>query len=358
LCDTEGIDSMPITIVTGAQFGSEGKGKVAYLWAKAHDASVAVRVGGPNSGHTVKKRDGAYVLRQLPTPALIPGNTSILPPGAYIDIEVLSREIALVGATPQTLIVDPAAAVVTERERTEEASEHLRERIGSTGSGTGAAVIRRIRRDGTLTRAADVNELWPFLGDTLGILRDALDTGNRVIVEGTQGYGLSVLHGGYGDFATSRETSAAGALAETGASPIDVDQVILVARAFPIRVAGNSGPLPRETTWPEVGKLTGRNDLQELTTVTQKVRRVAHFDPAVVLRAIKANNPTHVALNHLDYVADLNRSEGREIAIDFIRSVEKSLNRRIDLVGISPSEMVTAAQFISDVPSSSFISRC
>ena len=117
---------MPITIVTGAQFGSEGKGKVAYLWAKEHNASVAVRVGGPNSGHTVKENDDAYVLRQLPTPALIPGNISILPPGAYIDVEVLSREIALVGATPQTLIVDPATAVVTEREREEESSQHLR----------------------------------------------------------------------------------------------------------------------------------------------------------------------------------------------------------------------------------------
>src|SRR5258708_8618073 len=98
---------MPVTIITGAQFGSEGKGKVAYLWAKEHKAAIAVRVGGPNSGHTVRERDDTYVLRQLPTPALIPGNTSILPPGAYIDVEVLSREIALVGATPETLLVDP-----------------------------------------------------------------------------------------------------------------------------------------------------------------------------------------------------------------------------------------------------------
>ena len=349
---------MPISIVTGAQFGSEGKGKVAYLWARKHKASMAVRVGGPNSGHTVNDGGDTHVLRQLPTPALIPGVASVLPPGAYIDMNILSHEIEMVEATPQILMIDPAAAVVTDREKQEEASEHLTERIGSTASGTGATVLRRIRRDGTLRRAADVNELRPFLGDTLEALRDALSAGDRVIVEGTQGYGLSVLHGGYGDFATSRETSAAGALAEVGVSPLDVDQVILVARAFPIRVAGNSGPLPRETSWPEVGKLTGRKDLQELTTVTRKVRRVAHFDPTIVLKAIRANNPTHVIMNHLDYVADLNTFNGREIATEFIRMVERSLNRRIDMVGVSAAEIIDAEQLISNanVPLSELVS--
>jgi adenylosuccinate synthase len=349
---------VPISIVTGAQFGSEGKGKVAYLWARKHNASMAVRVGGPNSGHTVNDGGDTHVLRQLPTPALIPGTASVLPPGAYLDMDVLSHEIEMVGATSRTLMIDPAAAVVTDREKREETSGYLAERIGSTASGTGAAVLRRIRRDGTLRRAADVNDLRPFLGDTLGALRDALSAGDRVIVEGTQGYGLSVLHGGYGDFATSRETSAAGALAEVGVSPLDVDQIILVARAFPIRVAGNSGPLPRETTWREVGKLTGRDDIQELTTVTRRVRRVARFDPTIVLRAIQANNPTHIVMNHLDYVADLNTFDGREVAAEFIRTVERSINRRIDMVGVSAAELVAAEQLISnaDVPLSELVS--
>jgi adenylosuccinate synthase len=331
---------VPVAIITGSQFGSEGKGKVAHWWARHEGVSVAVRVGGPNSGHTVRENGTAKIFRQLPAPALIAGNLSILPPGSYIDVDVLAQEIHLVGATPKTLLIDPAAAVVTEREREEEASSILRDRIGSTGSGTGATVMRRVRRDGTLVRAADITELRPFLGDTLSRMRKILDTGARIIIEGTQGFGLSMLHGGYGDYATSRDTTAAGSLAETGLSPLDVDQVVLVARAFPIRVAGNSGPLPRETAWADVARMSGRDELYELTTVTRRVRRVGLFDPEIVIRAIKANQPTHLVLNHVDYVSDLSTETGRYTAIRFVNTVEASIGREIDFVGINPSGLV------------------
>jgi adenylosuccinate synthase len=331
---------MPISVVIGGQFGSEGKGKVAHRWAARTGARIAVRVGGPNSGHTVQTESIRTVLRQLPTPAVREGTISVLPPGSYIDVDVLLREVDLVGATPQTLMIDPSAAVVTERERVEENSSGLRERIGSTASGTGAAVARRVRRDGTLVRASEISELKPYLCDTLIAIRQALNEERHIIVEGTQGYGLSVLHGGYGDYATSRDTTAAGALSEVGVSPLDVEQVVLVIRAFPIRVAGNSGPLPGEIDWSTIGALNGNKDTQEFTTVTGRIRRVANFDANIVCRAIAANNPTHIVLNHVDYVADLSSSSGRGTAAAFIAVVEERIGRRVDLIGINPSDVI------------------
>ena len=85
----------------------------------------------------------------------------------------------------------------------------------------------------------------------------------RVVIEGTQGFGLSVLHGGYYPKATSRDTTAAGFLAEAGLSPLDVDDVTLVVRAHPIRVAGEFGTVRqagRTTTWPEIARAAGLPD--------------------------------------------------------------------------------------------------
>lgn len=330
---------MPITVIAGAQYGSEGKGKVCHAWAKRFDGVIAVRVGGPNSGHTVVDARGRHVFRQLPTPSLLPKTLSVIPPGAYIREEVLLEEIASLQLTSSLLVVDPRAVVVTDADVAIEADSRLTARIGSTGSGTGAAVQRRVQRDGTLTRAADLTSLRQYLGDTLPLMHDALSEGKRILIEGTQGYGLSLLHGLEGDFATSRDTTAAGFLSETGLSPLEVDEVVLVARAFPIRVAGNSGALQNETSWTALGERSGRN-LEERTTVTKRVRRVGEFEPEIVRRAIYANRPTHVVLNHVDYVADLNSIQGVEQARRFVAEVATALDRRIDLVGVSESEFV------------------
>ena len=119
-------------------------------------------------------------------------------------------------------------------------------------------------------RFADNEEaLKPFINASLDcVLSSALDRGERVVVEGTQGFGLSVYYGTY-PYTTSRDTTAAGALSEAGLSPRDVDCIALVLRAFPIRVSGSSGPMPREITWREVQRRSRANvDLTEYTTVT------------------------------------------------------------------------------------------
>jgi adenylosuccinate synthase len=167
-----------------------------------------------------------------------------------------------------------------------------------------------------------------------------------VLIEGTQGFGLSLLQGGYWPKATSRDTTAAGFVAEAGLSPRDVDDVTVVIRCHPVRVAGDSGPLADETSWGKVATDAGiGSDITEFTTVTRKVRRVGRFDPEIVRRALQANQPTRIVLNHLDYV-DAQVSDGclTAKASAFVERVEAGIGRHVDWLGIGPSEVVERHQ--------------
>jgi adenylosuccinate synthase len=327
--------------VVGGQFGSEGKGKVAHYVARQDRARAVVRVGGPNSGHTVYSDDGTkYIFQHLPTAAILPEVLCVLAAGSYIDVARLLFEIDLCKLDPTRLKIDPNAVVVTDQDRVDEHLVGLRTGIGSTLTGTGAAVLNRISRTRSITFAKDVVELHPFLSDTRELLGIMLDRGDRVVIEGTQGYGLSVLHTPYYPYATSRDTTAAGFLSEVGLSPMDVDDVVLVIRAFPIRVPGNSGPLPRESTWDAVTRASGSSvQLEELTSVTRSVRRVAMFDPAIVLGAIQSNRPTCIFLNHVDYFdrSPSSRDKLSPLMHTSVRVIEELINREIDFVGTSES---------------------
>ncbi|MFZ0889249.1 MAG: adenylosuccinate synthetase [Candidatus Binataceae bacterium] len=335
---------MPVTVIVGGQFGSEGKGKVAHALAREKGAKIAIRVGGSNSGHTVVNSDGqAVVLRQLPTAALLPGVLCVLGAGSYIDPDILLQEMERTGLRSDCLRIDPNAAVITDREKQEEASTTLRQSIGSTLSGTGAAVGRRIGRVRGLRLAKDEPRLQPFLTRVPELLRSYLKSGERLILEGTQGFGLSVLHSPDYPYVTSRDTTAAAFLSEAGLSPLDVDEVVLVIRAFPIRVAGKSGPLPKEVDWRTVALESGlREDFVEYTSVTRTVRRVGRFDPEVVRQAILVNRPTAVVLNHLDYVdaSARERNAPSSRSSSFVAEVEQSISRRIGYFGFGPSSLV------------------
>ncbi|MBI5254862.1 MAG: adenylosuccinate synthetase [Burkholderiales bacterium] len=332
---------MPISIVVGGQFGSEGKGKVACYLAETQRASVVVRVGGPNSGHTVVDRDGRrYVFRQLPTSAVLPGVTCVIAAGSYVDPEVLLQEIELVRLVPARLKIDPKAVLITEAFRAQEGAQSLRDRVGSTLTGTGAAVSARINRLSDVRFAKDEPRLKRYIADTAELLHSAVGRGERVVAEGSQGFGLSVIHSPHFPFVTSRDTTAAGVLSEIGLSPLLVDDIALVIRAFPIRVPGNSGPLPLETSWDAIAE-RGQFDsrFSEMTSVTQRERRVAEFDADIVRAAIRANAPTKIFLNHVDY-ADRVAAESLRLtpsAVELTLRIQQQLGRKVDYIGLGPS---------------------
>lgn len=343
---------MPVTVVVGGQFGSEGKGKVAYEIARRTNAAAAIRVGGPNSGHTVVGPDGKkIVFRQLPTAALLSNIICVLPAGSYIDKDVLFYELQITGIGPDRLLIDPNAVVINDLERREEQARMLGQKIGSTLTGTGAAVSRRVNRLGDVCLAQHDPQLDSFVRPAVPAMRSILGQRRRIIIEGTQGFGLSVLHSPYYPFTTSRDTTAAGFISEAGLSPVDVDDIVLVIRAFPIRVAGHSGPLPNETSWVAITKDSGStSELIEYTSVTKRTRRVALFDPEIVRQAIACNHPTTIALNHLDYVdASSNRESISDRVVRFVSSVQSSIGREIDYLGFDQSTLIANNQHLREV---------
>jgi adenylosuccinate synthase len=330
---------MPVSVIVGGQFGSGGKGKVALELARLRGAIAAIRVGGPNSGHTAIDASGeARIFRHLPTAALLPDVACVIAAGAYIDPEVLLSEIADVDISPERVLVDPDAVLIRPEHREEERQSGLRERIGSTLSGTGAAVAARVQRDPELRFAKDEPRIRALVRPVKAWLRAHLREGKRIIIEGTQGFGLSPLHSGHYPHVTSRDTTAAAFVAESGLSPLDVDEVALVIRAFPIRVAGSSGKLPREIDWDTVSRESGSlGHLTERTSVTHRVRRVARFDPEIVRRAFDVNAASLICLNHVDYVdARCAHGDWTSKADEFVSGIEASLGRAINYIGTDP----------------------
>ena len=336
---------MPISIVVGGQFGSEGKGKVACYLAKDRNARAVVRVGGPNSGHTVVDSEGRRrIFRQLPTAAVLDTGVCVISAGSYIDPEVLASEIRLCGLTPRRLKIDPKAVVITSDAKAREQATGLRGRVGSTLTGTGAAVSQRVNREGSTSFVGSLPEFASFISDTANYLGQILDCGDRVVAEGSQGFGLSAIHTPYFPYATSRDTTAAGVLSEIGLSPLLVDEVAMVIRSYPIRVPGNSGPLPREITWDEVTRRSGSSEpLEEFTSVTQARRRVGEFDPDIVKRAIRANSPTAIYLNHVDYVdiSCRDRQHLTQKALKFVNDVQSLIDHKISFIGLGPATVIS-----------------
>jgi adenylosuccinate synthase len=330
---------MPATVVVGGQYGSEGKGKVVALMAARVDRPWLVRCGGPNSGHTVTINGTDVILRQVPSCMSPKDAIFCIGAGSVIDERVLFQELDLLGVNRDSVIVDPRAVLATQDDRDTEIQE-LQE-IASTFSGTGAALMRRMsRRPGvalvssseTIRRRCRVETVAPHL-------HEALRRREHVIVEGSQGFGLSLLHGGDYPFVTSRDTTAAGFAMEVGLSPRMVDGVVLVVRTFPIRVGGNSGPLKHEIGWEDVRSISGAPEVvPEFTSVTKRLRRVAHFDIEAVRLACQYNMPTSLAVMGLDRLDHANTAirdiaELTHRARAFIKDLERATNVPVEFIG-------------------------
>jgi adenylosuccinate synthase len=315
---------MSLWVVVGGQYGSEGKGKISAYIAQRENIDICIRCGGPNSGHSFIDQEGNHhLVRQVPTGFINSRTRLMIPAGGLIDLDVLKAEIDLLKLTPDRLAIDRNCMVIEERDREAERALHLQERLSSTLCGVGSAVSRRALRGSDVKLAgqasAHIHWLGDYLADVSSEANKAIDRGRKVLVEGTQGFGLSLYHSEHYPKTTSRDTTAAGFLSEVGLSPRLVTEIVVVFRTFPIRVAGKqAGPLENEISWEELQEESGyRYPIQEFTSVTQKLRRVARFDWALADKAVKANRPTKIAINGLDYLNFSNKGVQDSALLDY-----------------------------------------
>jgi adenylosuccinate synthase len=339
-----------VDVIVGGQYGSEGKGNIVNYLAPEYD--VLVRVGGPNAGHKVFTDTGSsFTFHQIPSGAL--GNKKaflVVGAGAVIDLHTLRKEINVLQLSSDRLIIDGQAIIIEDAD-IEWEKANLKEAIGSTASGVGNATSRKIicRDPERLPKLArDIPELKTYVKDTIEFFADCIAKGRRIMLEGTQGTGLSLHHGSY-PHVTSRVTTAPGCLAEAGLSARHVRKVIMVCRTFPIRVGntdtGNtSGQMRQEIDLKEISRRSGIDidDLSntELTSTTKRKRRIAEFDWAQFRRSIVLNGPTDIALTFVDYLSVKNRDAYRyeQLNASTLRFIEE-----LEKVGGLPVSLISTA---------------
>jgi adenylosuccinate synthase len=339
---------MSLWVVVGGQYGSEGKGKVSAFITKQENIDICVRCGGPNSGHSFVDENGkTIVLRQLPTGFVNPRTRLLIPAGGLIDPAVLKKEIEFLRLPPERIGIDRKCFIIEDQDRTTEQQLGLRERLSSTLCGVGSAQSRRVLRGEDARLAKDVSKehRWmnQYITDVSDEVNTALDHEMKVLIEGTQGFGLSLYHSDHYPKTTSRDTTASGFLSEVGVSPRLVTEIIVVFRTFPIRVAGpQAGPLKDEITWEQLQRESGYpHPIEERTSVTNKVRRVARFDRELARKAIAINRPTRLAINGLDYLNFRNLGISEEQALttearNFLDRFHSDVAPEVHYLGVGP----------------------
>ena len=335
---------MPATIVVGAQWGDEGKGKIANLLAQ--DADVVVRYqGGNNAGHTIVIGDDVFALSLVPSGIIYPGVVSVIGNGCVVDPKVLLDEMAMLrerGIDPSGLKISANAHLIMPYHRRLDA---VRERflgknqIGTTKRGIGPAYLDKFSRDGirvqdlydpkifrdkleaalreknqVLTKiynqlpfdASEIaeeylgyaEELEEHVVDASLLVWNAIREDKQVVFEGAQGVLLDIDHGTY-PFVTSSNPIAGGALTGAGVGPKDIDSVLGIAKAYISRVG--SGPFPTELD-DEIGaamvEIGG-----EFGTVTGRRRRCGWLDAVVLRYAVRVSGITELALMKLDVLS-------------------------------------------------------
>jgi adenylosuccinate synthase len=343
-----------VVAIVGGQYGSEGKGVICHHLADQFD--IAVRVGGPNAGHSFwfQHPEGHWtkeVVQQLPVAWTNKDATLVIGPGAVVDLEQLRKEMAHVHSTfdpniRQRVRISAHAFPLTGKHHSLEGGTEgdMHRKIGSTGHGVGAARHDRMARDPSTNGTVPIGQMsnYELRGYGLGnenvyedipsYLHSRLLQGGNVLLEGTQGSGLSLIHGPW-PYCTSADTNAAQLIADAGIGPRLLDRIIMVCRTYPIRVAGNSGPMHNEITWEELNRRMGKSGITEQTTVTKKTRRIAEWDEDLVLRASVLNTPTDIAITFLDYISP--EDEGKECA-DNLSFKSRSFIEYVEtLLGIS-----------------------
>ena len=336
-----------IRIVVDLQYGSTGKGLIVGKIAEDEKPDTVVTAWAPNAGHTYIDKNGRKFIHTHLANGIVSPNLRrvLLGPGSLINPQQLLDEIAACADLVKNvqILIHPHAAVVTERHIEEEAGPMTK--IGSTKKGVGAAMIQRIRRNpDDMNIAADCVDIARYVTTVAGY-REALRESRNVLIEGAQGYGLSMYHGFY-PYTTSRDVSLWQILADCGI-PHDMIpslmgdismNVIGTCRTYPIRVAnrfdthgtqvGYSGPCyddQLEISFEEIGQKT------ELTTVTKLPRRIFTFSRKQIGEAIEYNGAREIFLNFVNYC----RTE--EEVQDIVESIERSPDTVVRWIGLGPA---------------------
>jgi adenylosuccinate synthase len=333
-----------VDVLVGGQYGSEGKGNIVGHIAPEYD--ILVRVGGPNAGHQVYG-EPVETYYHIPSGSeRAPNAKVVLGAGAVLNVPKLLVEIQEHKIEKGRLFIDKKALIIEDRDMALEAKRLGV--IGSTAQGVGAASARRIIDRGQpapdlVRQAKDVPELKDYLCDTQEILEEAYLHKKRILLEGTQGTSLSMLHGPY-PFVTSRDTTASGCLSGAGIAPSRVRRVIMVCRTYPIRVGGTSGKMELEINWEIIEERSGlpSNSLKPLekTTTTKRDRRVGEFDWVQLRRSSLLNAPTDIALTFADYIDAANKDAFRfeqlsPQTLRFIDEAERVTGVHVSLVSTS-----------------------
>ena len=332
-----------VDVLVGGQFGSEGKGNIVGHIAPEYD--LLVRVGGPNAGHQVYAEPEPEKYYHLPSGTQrAPNAKLLLGPGAVIYPKKLQEEIVEHKIDADRLTIDRRAMIITDADREEE--EEWFRSISSTAQGVGIASARKMTgrsdyKEGKETfLASDCEDLKPYLGSARQVLADAMVAGQRILLEGTQGTGLSLHHGEY-PHVTTRDTTVSGCLADAGIAPSNVRKIIMVCRTYPIRVGGPSGPMAHEVDMVEIHRRSGipleEFEKTERTTTTDRPRRIAEFDWLQFRDSVQFNGPTDIALTFVDYFDVNNRKAFRfeqlsQETISFVEEIERISGRPVSLL--------------------------
>lgn len=332
---------MPAIVLVGAQWGDEGKGKATDILGGRVDYVVRYQ-GGNNAGHTVVIGDEKYALHLLPSGILTPSCTPVIGNGVVIDPSVLFRELEGLqdrGIDTSNLKISANAHLITAYHiEQDKVTERFlgKQRIGTTGRGIGPTYMDKLARNGIRVQdvfdekilrekvhhalvnrnqtfikvfnrpAFDPNQvadellgyadqLRPLVTDTSLLLNNALDAGELVLLEGSQGTLLDVDHGTY-PFVTSSNPTTGGACAGSGIGPTRIDRAIGILKAYTTRVG--AGPFPTELHDADGDRL--RQVGGEVGVTTGRDRRCGWFDAPIARYATRVNGLTDVFLTKLD----------------------------------------------------------
>lgn len=336
-----------VKLIVDLQYGSTGKGLIAGYLSETFEPDVVVTANMPNAGHTyINSKGRKWVHKVLPN-AIVSRKLEyvLIGPAAVFSLDRLMEEIEsskdiLSGVS---ILIHPNATPLKKIHKASEDEMGMHQRIGSTAQGSGTAMIDKIMRnpdDKVIAKDVLVGGDWDLLdfsSDTLmnnitvrvtthDEYRQVLNNAKSVIAEGAQGYSLGVNQHFY-PYCTSRECTPARFLSDMMIPISMLEEVIGVARTYPIRVAGTSGdcyPDQREMTWEEL------DQVPELTTVTQKVRRVFTWSDKQIQDAIWECQPNRVFLNFANYLEDF----------DQLESISQSIleaGSQVDWIGVGPT---------------------